>query len=883
MHRARLPGALSWQHGAIEGHAAIAVECLEVLQAGGRQAHAHRRALRQPGHEGDAGNVSREFRRARLGVEALAQRCRSVEHRLRRNAPGRGQALHAQAVPGGVALHGSRVRLGQALPFGRARQAELRIGECSLQLQEAGHLGHPATRFAVLEQRAERCERIAKGVVAAEHLHRRPGAAIGRAQHQQPRARPVHESAPDLGPLELHRARQHAPHRVREDAHRLPRAAARLEGGIDRLGQAAGFVLHRAAPVVAKGDDLVAVGKVLAQRAVDALDRAVGRDGVGPAGPAQAVEIVEEAPRQPHAPSIHREIAAQDPGQQEQRGPRARGHARCPCTPAHAAGVLPAPRERSDGAEGRGAVLREARHHRLDRAGVDEVVEVRDRAPAVEEETRLGGARAAAVHRAGLDHEVVVGPVEGVGQQGLEPRAQGVALEVARHHAQLPGQRVLGTVQPLHEGTVGQHRLQARQCGGVEALAGHVVEELDQRRQHRDARQLEQPLEHRQIRVEPLGGEQGAARRAGHAHHALDPQLLGGGKLDQLLELGAVRGIVLAGEPGGGVGTQGLGRAGARQCIAHQPAARVGEQVHSRALGHHLRQAQCVLDRRGAQRAVVERVHPAAVVFEQALHGLGVLGPELAEGAGGLDEGAVHQHQDRCVCLRGRGHCREPAAAVLESRQSARLERVHALLDLSVDLGGQLVGGDVGRLAAQDLEGLQQHLAEQAAGATGSLRRTGPRQPRRHRHALGRTTCLSSRLGLEQELCRGRVEAQLRPIGEAQHHQIGRGVSIDPHLLARTAARTQADAHVLGVCGDPSASRAPFGLAGHDEADAGCGLRVLGHEDPPWTRTRRAGARELSRAAAGRAARLRRCSYACRPPGASPGRASPRPARPRRS
>ena len=305
--------------------------------------------------------------------------------------------------------------------------------------------------------------------------------------------------------------------------------------------------------------------------------------------------------------------------------------------------------------------------------------------------------------------------------------------------------------------------------------------------------------------------------------------------------------------------------------------------MHSRALGQRLRQAQCVLDRRGAQRAVVECVHPAAVVFEQALHGLGVLGPELAEGAGGLDESTVHQHQDRCVGLRGRRHGRDPSGAVLEARQSARVERVHALLDLAIDLGGQLVRGDVGRLAAQDLEGLQQHFAEQAPGASGDLRRTCPRQPRRHRHALGGATCLCPCLGLEQELRRGRVQAQLRPISEAKHHEIGRRVGVDPHLFARAAARTQADAHVLGVRRDAGAACAPFGLTRNDEADAGCGLRALGHENPPWTRTRRAVARAISRAAAGRAIRLRRCSSACRPPGASPGRASPRPARPRRS
>ena len=93
---------------------------------------------------------------------------------------------------------------------------ERRVEQSRLQLDEAGHAGHHLARAAVVEQRAERDQRVAEGVVARERLHRRPRAAVGRAEHQEARAVARHHALPGVGLLERHRARDQAAHRVRE-------------------------------------------------------------------------------------------------------------------------------------------------------------------------------------------------------------------------------------------------------------------------------------------------------------------------------------------------------------------------------------------------------------------------------------------------------------------------------------------------------------------------------------------------------------------------------------------------------------------------------------------------------------------------------------------
>ena len=103
---------------------------------------------------------------------------------------------------------------------------------------------------------------------------------------------------------------------------------------------------------------------------------------------------------------------------------------------ARAARVLAGPRQRADRREVGGRIVEQRARDRLHRALVGEVVEVRDLAALVEQEARAAavrglGARRAAVHRARLHDEVVVGPVERVGEQRLDPRADRVAFHVA--------------------------------------------------------------------------------------------------------------------------------------------------------------------------------------------------------------------------------------------------------------------------------------------------------------------------------------------------------------------------------------------------------------------------------------------------------------------
>ena len=151
-----------------------------------------------------------------------------------------------------------------------------------------------------------------------------------------------------------------------------------------------------------------------------------------------------------------------------------------------------------------------------------EVVEVRDLAAVIEHEGGACRARRAAVHRARLHHEIVVGPVERVGQQCLQPRRDRIALDVAGDDAQIAGNRFVYRVQPPHQRAVGNLRREARNLFGVGAALRDLAEELHELRRDRHAGELQRPLEHRQVGVEPLRGEQRAARRAGDAHDALD-------------------------------------------------------------------------------------------------------------------------------------------------------------------------------------------------------------------------------------------------------------------------------------------------------------------------------------------------------------------------
>ena len=226
VHRIELPRGHVGQHGVGERDAAVAaVGRVQVFQSFLAGDDARRRERGVADHQRHLRGVGRQ--RGHLRVEPAAQRHGAVQHRLRRGAPLVDRALGVGVVPVHQRLQRGHVVVGQFLPGRRAVQAQHRIEQRGLQLDEAGHAGHDLARARVVEDRAERGQRIAEGVVARQHLHRRPRAAVGRAEHHQPRAVARHQPLPRRGRLQLHRARDQPAHRVREQPHRLAAGVAR--------------------------------------------------------------------------------------------------------------------------------------------------------------------------------------------------------------------------------------------------------------------------------------------------------------------------------------------------------------------------------------------------------------------------------------------------------------------------------------------------------------------------------------------------------------------------------------------------------------------------------------------------------------------------------
>ena len=606
-----------------------------------------------------------------------------------------------------------RVALGQGPPLLAAVQAQRLVEQARLQLDETRHVGHQLAGGVVLEGQAKSHQSVAEAVVAREHLHGRERAGVGSAQHQQARAAALQPALPHVRPLQRRRARHQPAHGVRQQVHRPPAGVAFGQGVVQHRGQALRFLLDGAPPIEGELDHLVGGGQVLGQIVIEAADGAVGRHVGRVLAPGQALQTTNDAQAQPDAFTVHRQVAAENARDEDDRRPlrrRAAFAGRCarPGRTTQAVAALSRPGQRANRPEAGGLVLRQAVADRFGRARVAEIGKVRDFAALVEQETGCGlvarrFAWRAAVHRACLHHQVVVGPVEGVGQQGLDPGHDRVALDVAGHHAQLAGQGLVDAVQPLHQRAVGRHGFQAGQQRRVGALAGHGTDEVQQRRRHRNGRQLQRPLEHRDVGVQPPGGQQRAARRAGHTHHALDADVAPPQRVGQLLQclplLAVSRRLQLAQR--GRVQVR-LG-AGAGQHLGHQTAARMGQQVHAGAVGQGLRQQQGVVDRAGGQRRVVERIDPAAVMREQFAHALRVLLPELAEGAVGFRKSAVQQHQHRCTG-RGRGQALQPLAVVFQRGvQAVGVQPVDAGVDLPVQPLADLAGGQPRRRFGQQV------------------------------------------------------------------------------------------------------------------------------------------------------------------------------------
>ena len=477
----------------------------------------------------------------------------------------------------------------------------------------------------------------------------------------------------------------------------------------------------------------------------------------------------------------------------------------------------------------------------------------------VEQEARAAHPRAAAVHAARLHDDVVVGPVVGVGQQRLQPAADAVALQVASDHAQFTGNGFFIAVEPVHERRVGDHAGQAGQLRGVGTAARHFGEKVHQHWNHRHTGEFDRPLQHRQVSVKPLARQQRAARRARHTHDTVDHDALGAHGGGQVLQFLALRGVFGAGEEVEVLLVDGPQRGSAngrgpvhaaihaaghkRQHFGHQAAARMRDEVQPRALREGPHQRQRIGDRACAHGGVVERIDTAAIVRKQLTHTLRVQRPELAEGAARVDESAVDQHQQRLLRRVGGGrHLRDLQATALEHRECFALERIHAGIDLTVNLGHHLAGDEVDRLVleevGQDVEARQQHVAQKAAAARGrGLFQAAPTQLRRDDDIAavgcgrGGAAAFGGALAQHQVARRFGVQHQRRAAGDAQHDDVFARHGGDTHAVdarATTAARGHAHGvlHATGQAGRGRAGKvgaaaAGLALAGDDESD-GC-------------------------------------------------------------
>ena len=353
-------------------------------------------------------------------------------------------------------------------------------------------------------------------------------------------------------------------------------------------------------------------------------------------------------------------------------------------------------------------------------------------------------------------------------------------------------------------------------------------------RRHRHSAQFKPPLQDRQVSVEPPGRQQGAARRAGHAHHALHFQAFGDRLFGQRLQVSTLLLVISPGKRRQLIGTGGPAIARAGQHLGHQAAARMREQMQARTGRHGAHQGQRIGNWARAHGGVVERVNPVAVMLEQLAHGLRVQRPELAKGADGLNKGAVHQHQQRTPIGSGR-HRRALAPAAFERLQGIGRELIHTRIHRAVHLQRDGGGGKPGRVfgqAGDDLKRAQHRLAHPATGraARGPGLQPRPAQLRGDQHlvVIGRVHRAAGRpgaLGAHQVTRVFRVQVQRGPVGNGEHHHIvararGDAYRLTPAALgADTHGGLDAAARGPNEGGARCACRARLGLARDDEGD----------------------------------------------------------------
>ncbi|KFB66390.1 MAG: hypothetical protein CAPSK01_004279 [Candidatus Accumulibacter vicinus] len=158
---------------------------------------------------------------------------------------------------------------------------------------------------------------------------------------------------------------------------------------------------------------------------------------------------------------------------------------------------------------------------------------------AVEQEARaLFRSADAAVHRAGVDHEVMVGAVEPVTGKELDLTPQRIALvEIAGNHRQVGVGDQLRMLQQTRQRRAGQHRLEARQGARIGPLLEDRQQEIEQVFTDTVRHEI---LEHRQPAVEPAGSERRAARRTGDTDEAAHADGFGVENSEQLDQCSAV-------------------------------------------------------------------------------------------------------------------------------------------------------------------------------------------------------------------------------------------------------------------------------------------------------------------------------------------------------
>jgi hypothetical protein len=318
--------------------------------------------------------------------------------------------------------------------------------------------------------------------------------------------------------------------------------------------------------------------------------------------------------------------------------------------------------------------------------------------------------------------------------------------------------------------------------------------EVDDRRQDGNAGKLEAPLEHGEIRVEPLRGEQRAARGAGDTHDPADPDALARHGVVQRLHVDAVL-LVAFGVEEAHIGRAISARAGAHEHFRDEPAAGMGEQIHVRVLRQRVRERHRIGDGTDRQRAVIERVDAIAVVVEDRGDVLRVVLPELVERDRRARERAVHEHERRRAvrrCIDAPG----PGAAALELRQRVALQSVDAFVDLLVHLAHDGICGESGRGVRDDFDAVEQDIAEAAFGAAtrrGSPLQASPLQPCRNANgavARCRLRWRSAARGRRRRLRANEIERvlraqiQRRAAGDVKHDDVLAGLGGDSHFGA---------------------------------------------------------------------------------------------------